>query len=175
MRLNWSDRPHPGGSLQRMAAALWRTPLWSPSWPTATRPTRLDPCRSKMAWAIPGMCSASCSEPGNGNPMLLSCGDRLTVRPGVLERQLLNRAPARRESRSCSPRWGWLMAPHQRVWQGKVDSWRSAVSSTRRSSSAWAASRRSKGSRSDWPYAPDRSPWAWQRVLHRGEGPGGWG
>ena len=50
------------------------------------------------------------------------------------------------------------MAPHQKVWQGKVDSWGSAVSSTRRSSSAWAASRRSNGSRWGWLYPPARSP-----------------
>ena len=39
---------------------------------------------------------------------------------------------------------------HQRVWQGKVLSWGSAVSNTKRSSSDWAASTRSKGSRWGW-------------------------
>ena len=35
---------------------------------------------------------------------------------------------------------------HQRVWQGKLESCESAVSSTNRSNSAWAASMRSNGS-----------------------------
>ena len=39
---------------------------------------------------------------------------------------------------------------HQRVWQGKVESCGSAVSSTNRSNSAWAASMRSNGSRWGW-------------------------
>lgn len=41
-------------------------------------------------------------------------------------------------------------AHHQRVWQGKAASWVSAVSSTSCSSSAWAASMRSNGSRWAW-------------------------
>jgi len=44
----------------------------------------------------------------------------------------------------------WNHGGHQRVRQGKAESWGSAVSSSSRSSSAWAASMRSKGSRWGW-------------------------
>ena len=48
---------------------------------------------------------------------------------------------------SATSRQPLALGRHQRVRHGKVERWGSAVSSTSRSSSAWAASMRSKGSR----------------------------
>ncbi len=59
-------------------------------------------------------------------------------------------AAGRRADQEVAAQSGLGHGTHQNVWHGKVDSWGSAVSSTSCSSSAWAASIRSKGSRWGW-------------------------
>ena len=76
------------------------------------------------------------------------------LRNQVLPKQILEHSGGHHEAWEVIKDLGLFVSSaigsHQRVWQGKVESCGSSLSSTSRSSSAWAASMRSKGSRWRW-------------------------